>query len=60
MKKLVKNLVKVLVLAGVLVGGLMAVCNLVEWVLGDSGRYLLAVAIGAYAIYRMFKAEFEG
>ena len=43
--------------AGVIVGVIALIENLVQWLCADAGRYLLGLIIGVYAIYKMLKKE---
>ena len=43
--------------AGVIVGTIALIENLVQWLCADTGRYLLGLIIGVYAIYKMLKKE---
>ena len=58
MMKIVKGLIGTVVIGAVIVGIVIGAEMLVQWLEVDKGRELLGIGIGAYAIYRLFKAEF--
>ena len=58
MKKIVKGLVSAMIMGAVIVGIVIGAEMLVQWLEVDKGRELLGIGIGAYTIYRLFKAEF--
>ena len=43
--------------AGVIIGIIALIENLVQWLCADTGRYLLGLIIGIYVIYKMLKKE---
>ena len=58
--KMVKIIGKIIIgvlEAGVIIGIIALIENLVQWLCADTGRYLLGLIIGIYAIYKMLKKE---
>ena len=58
--KMVKIIGKIIIGAlevGVIAGIIALIENLVQWLCADTGRYLLGLIIGIYAIYKMLKKE---
>ena len=58
--KMVKMIGKIIIgvlEVGVIVGIIALIENLVQWLCADTGRYLLGLIIGIYAIYKMLKKE---
>lgn len=59
MKKLVKNLVIVILgIVGIVLGGCL-LSRLVNWLVADFGRLILGLLISGYVLYRIGKKEFD-
>lgn len=57
MAKIIGKIIIGVLGAGVIVGIIALIENLVQWLCADAGRYLLGLIIGVYAIYKMLKKE---
>lgn len=59
MKKLVKNLIIVVLgIVGIVLCGCL-LSGLVNWLIADTGRFILGLLISGYVLYRIGKKEFD-
>lgn len=58
MKKLLKGIFSIAILATIILGVIALINLLTEWLCADAGRYMLGVGILVYVLYRFFKLEF--
>ena len=59
MKKLLKGIFSIAILATIILGVIALINLLTEWLCVDVGRYVLGVGILVYILYRFFKSEFS-
>lgn len=59
MKKLLKELFSIAILATIVLGVIALINLLIEWLCADVGRYMLGMGILIYILYRFFKSEFS-
>ena len=55
----IKTLVQGIVGTGLIIGILALLGMSVEWIYMDKGRFILAMFIFSYILYRIYKNEFE-
>ena len=55
----IKTLVQGIVGTSLIIGILTLLGMSVEWVCADKGRFILAIFIFSYILYRIYKNEFE-
>ena len=59
MKKLLKGIFSIAILATIILGVITLGNLLAEWLCADAGRYMLGIGILVYVLYRFFKSEFS-
>ena len=59
MKKLLKGIFSIAILATIILGVIALVNLLAEWLCADAGRYMLGIGIFSYIAYRMLKDELD-
>ena len=59
MKKLLKGIFSIAILATIILGVIVLINLLAGWLCADAGRYMLGVGILVYVLYRFFKLEFS-
>lgn len=59
MKKLLKGIFSIAILATIILGVIVLINLLAEWLCADVGRYVLGIGILVYILYRFFKSEFS-
>ena len=55
----IKTLVQGIIGTGLIIGILALLGMSVEWIYVDKGRFILAMFIFSYILYRIYKNEFE-
>lgn len=55
----IKTLVQGIIGTGLIIGILALLGMSVEWIYMDKGRFILAMFIFSYILYRIYKNEFE-
>lgn len=55
----IKTLVQGIVGTSLIIGILTLLGMSVEWICADKGRFILAIFIFSYILYRIYKNEFE-